>query len=70
MGVDLSAGGRRGAGSPRRKCGHADGERDRLLEHRVVERAGGVERERILLMSDATSAAPKLSPTDLSTTST
>jgi hypothetical protein len=49
IGVDLSARGRRRAGSRRCERGHADGERNRLLEHRVVERPGRVERERILL---------------------
>jgi hypothetical protein len=50
IGVDLCARGWRRAGSRRRERGHADGERNRLLEHRVVERPGGVERERILLI--------------------
>jgi hypothetical protein len=50
IGVDLSTRGRRRAGSRRRERGHADCERNRLLEHHVVERPGGVERERILLI--------------------
>jgi len=50
IGVDLSTRGRRRASSRRRERGNADGERNRLLEDRVVERPGRVERERILLM--------------------